>query len=140
MPILDLYAHSERRRNLAHFATIASLAAVDGEINSQEIKVIEGFAHKLDISEKEYEEVMDKSNKYPIEPVASSEKRLERLYDLFKIIFADYGIEDKEMSLLKRYAIGLGYSVEKADNIIEKSIAIFSGKIPFDDYLTLINK
>ena len=36
MPILDLYEHGEKRKNLAHFATLASLAAVDGEVNEKE--------------------------------------------------------------------------------------------------------
>lgn len=138
MPILDLYNHSEKRRNLAHFASIATLAAVDGEVNAQELNLLENFAHKLDISEAEFKEVMKKTNKYPIAPQNSSEERLERLFDLFKIIFADNEVEDNEMVLLKKYAIGLGYPSEKADRIIEKSIAIFRGRIDFDDYLYLI--
>ena len=140
MSILDLYNHSEKRRNLAHFASIASLAAVDGEINARELKVIDNFARKLDISEADYKEVMKKSNKYPIDPSNSAVIRLERLFDLFKIIFADHEIEEEEMVLLKKYAIGLGYSTKKADRIIEKSIAIFRGRIDFEDYLYLIKK
>jgi uncharacterized tellurite resistance protein B-like protein len=140
MSILDLYNHSEKRRNLTHFASIASLAAVDGEINAKELKVIDSFARKLDITEADYKEVMKKSNKYPIDPSNSAVQRLERLFDLFKIIFADHEIEEEEMVLLKRYAIGLGYSIKKADTIIEKSIAIFRGRIDFEDYLYLIKK
>lgn len=140
MPILDLYNHSEKRRNLAHFAAIATLAAVDGEVNPQEMRLLQSFANKLDISEAEFKEVMKKSNKYPIDPQNSSEKRLERLFDLFKIIFADNEFDDDEMVLLKKYAIGLGYTSEKADKIIEKSIAIFRGRIDFEDYLYLLKK
>lgn len=140
MPILDLYNHSEKRRNLAHFAAIASLAAVDGDVNDQEMKLLVKFANKLDITDAEFKEVMKKSNKYPIDPQNSSEKRLERLFDLFKIIFADNEVDDDEMVLLKKYAIGLGYPSDKADKIISKSIAIFSGRIDFDDYLYLVKK
>ena len=140
MPILDLYSHSEKRKNLAHFASIATLAAVDGEINPQELKLLNSFAHKLNITDAEFKEVMKKSNKYPIDPQNNSELRLERLFDLFRIIFADNEVEKDEMVLLKKYAIGLGYPNEKADKIIEKSIAIFSGKIDFEDYLYLIKK
>jgi uncharacterized tellurite resistance protein B-like protein len=138
MPILDLYNHSEKRRNLAHFAAIASLAAVDGEVNAHEMRLLEKFANKLDISEAEFKEVMKKTNKYPIDPQNSFEKRMERLYDLFKIIFADNEVDDDEMVLLKKYAIGLGFPSDKADKIIGKSIAIFSGKIDFEDYMYLI--
>jgi uncharacterized tellurite resistance protein B-like protein len=138
MPILDLYNHSEKRRNLAHFAAIASLAAVDGEVNAQEMRLLEKFANKLDISDAEFKEVMKKSNKYPIDPQNSFEKRLERLFDLFRIIFADNEVDDDEMVMLKKYAIGLGFPSDKADKIIGKSIAIFSGRIDFDDYMYLI--
>jgi uncharacterized tellurite resistance protein B-like protein len=140
MSILDLYNHSEHRTNLAHFASIATLAAVDGEVNSQEMKLLNSFAYKFGITEAEFKEVMKKSNKYPIDPSNSSEKRLERLFDLFKIIFADHDIDKDEMVLLKKYAIGLGYPSKKADTIIEKSIAIFRGEIAFEDFLYLIKK
>ncbi len=140
MPILDLYNHSEKRRNLAHFASIATLAAVDGKVNPQEMHLLHNFAHKLDISEADFKMVMKEENRYPIEPTNSSEQRLERLFDLFKIIFADNEVEDEEMVLLKKYAIGLGYPIQKADKIIEKSIAIFRGKIDFEDYLYLLKK
>ena len=46
MPIIDLYKHSESRKNLAHFAAMASLAAVDGEINPQEKQILDRFAPK----------------------------------------------------------------------------------------------
>ena len=140
MPILDLYYHSEQKKNLAHFASMASLAAVDGEINPKEKAVIDRFAKKLNISEEEYKEVMKKSNKYPIEPQNDVEKRLERLYDLCKIIFADHNVDDEEMVLLKKYAIGIGFPVERVDKLIEVTVAIFSGRIPFDDYVMILVK
>lgn len=139
MPIIDLYTHSEQRRNLAHFATLASLAAVDGEVNSHEKLLLDSFANKLGITSEEYKEVMKKSNKYPIHPYNSEKERYERLYDLFRIIYADNSIEDKEMVLIKKYAIGLGFPSEKSNKILEKSVAIFSGKINFKDYLHLLN-
>jgi uncharacterized tellurite resistance protein B-like protein len=140
MAILDLYYHSEQKKNLAHFASIASLAAVDGELNPREKAILDRFAHKLNISDQEYKEVMKKTNKYPIEPQNSVEKRLERLYDLFRMIFADHDVDHEEMALLKKYAIGIGFQVDKVDRLIEMSVAIFSGRIPFDDYVMLLVK
>lgn len=138
MAIADLYGTGEHKTNLAHFASIASLAAADGDIGIEEKHLLDRFANKLDITDAEYKEVMRKGNKYPIDPPVGREMRLERLYDLFKIIFADHFIEDEEMVMIKKYAIGLGFSSEKADRVIEKSVAIFSGRIDFDDYLYLL--
>ncbi len=138
MSFTDLYGNSEHRRNLAHFAAMATLAASDGVIDEQEKELLDRFARKLDISADEYKEVMKPTNKYPIEPPINSEKRLERLYDLFRMIFADHMIDDEEMTLLRKYAIGLGFSSESADKIIKRSVEIFSGKIDFDDYIYLL--
>ena len=138
MPIVDLYFHSEHRRNLAHFASLASLAAVDGEINPKEKGLLDRFARKLDITYEEYKEVMKKSNKYPITPSNSLEERLERLYDLFKLIYVDHHVDDEEMVLLKKYAIGLGFPIKRANHIIEKTLSIFSGRFNFDAYLYIL--
>ena len=81
MPIIDLYKHSESRRNLAHFAAMASLAAVDGEISKEEKKILDHFAAKLGITKEEYKEVMKKENKYPIETPMDRNERFERLHD-----------------------------------------------------------
>ncbi|GGW48134.1 tellurite resistance TerB family protein [Arenibacter certesii] len=140
MSFVDLYSSGTHRRNLAHFAAIATLAAVDGEVNPEEKELLDRFANKLDITEEEYKEVMKSENKYPINPPTGSEDRLERLYDLFRIIFADHFIEDQERILITKYAIGLGYKSEAAEVIIKKSIEIFSGRIAFEDYVYLLKK
>jgi len=140
MPILDLYNHSEKRRNLAHFAAIASLAAVDGAVNPAEKEILDRFAQKLNITDAEYKEVMKKENKYPIEAPFEMKKRYERLYDFFRIIFSDHGIDAEEEDLVRKYAIGIGFSSEMADKVLKSSTEIFSGQIPFEDYLLLMER
>jgi uncharacterized tellurite resistance protein B-like protein len=140
MPILDLNEHGDHRKNLAHFATLASLAAVDGEINPKEKAVLEKFAFKLNITEQEFKEVMKKENKYPIETPHSGEKRFKRLFEFFQIIFSDHYIDEDERKIVEKYAIGLGFSPKKATEVINKSIAIFSGQIDFEDYHELIKR
>ena len=140
MPILDLYENGGHRKDLAHFATLASLAAVDGELNPQEKAVLDKFAFRLNITEAEYKEIMKKENKYPIETPHSSEKRFKRLFEFFQIIFSDHIIDDEERAMVEKYAIGLGFPTKTTDNIIEKSIAIFTGKIAFEDYQYLMEK
>ncbi len=138
MSIKDLYNSNSSNNNLAHFGSLASLAAVDGKIGDDEMAVLKQFAHKLQITDAEFKEVMKQENKYPINHQVSYEKRLERFYDLMKIIIADHEVNDHEMVLLKRYAIGLGFPNDKADKLIEKSVAIFTGKIDFEDFMYLV--
>lgn len=140
MSFADLYTSGEHRKNLAHFAALATLASVDGEISAEEKEMLDRFALKLDITKSEYEEVLKKENKYPIDATNDSEKRLERLFDLLRIVYSDHKIDDEEMVMLKRYAIGMGFTNETADKIIKRSVDIFGGKIDFEDYLYLVKK
>lgn len=140
MSFADLYTSGEHRRNLAHFAALSTLASIDGEISAEEKALLDRFASKLDITKSEYEEVLKKENVYPIDSTHDSEKRLERLYDLFRIIYSDHDIDPEEKILLKRYAIGMGFTGETADKVIDRSVAIFGGKIDFEDYLYLLKQ
>ncbi|MGB7841367.1 MAG: TerB family tellurite resistance protein [Salinimicrobium sp.] len=140
MSFSDLFGTGEHLRNLGHFAAIVNLASADGEINEQEETQLRCFAIKLGIDEGEYSKVLKNPTAFPIHPNNSVEGRLERLHDLFKIIYADHEIDKEEEEMLKKYAIGIGFSEEVAKGIIKRSIQIFSGQINFDDYVYLLNK
>ncbi len=140
MSFSDLFGTGEHLRNLGHFAAIVNLAAADGEINEHEEAQLRRFADKLDIHEEEYSKVLKNPTAFPIHPNNSVEGRLERLHDLFKIIFADHEIDEEEEEMLRKYAIGLGFSAEVSEGIIKRSIQIFSGQLSFEDYRYLLNK
>lgn len=140
MSFTDLFESGEHKRNLGHFASIASIAAVDGALNSEEEKMLKRFARKLNIDESEYTEVLKNPMKYPINPPNSADKRLERMHDLFEMIFADHEIDDDERHLVERYAIGLGYTEQLATKLINRSIDIYNGGLDLEDYRYLLNK
>ncbi|MEM8927612.1 MAG: TerB family tellurite resistance protein [Bacteroidota bacterium] len=140
MPIVDLYEYSDQKHNLAHFATLASLAAVDGEISEREKLILDKFAFKLNITDEEYEEVMKKENKYPIQTPKSGERRLKRLFEFFQMALADHSFDEGHKDLIERYAVGLGFPVDVAEKMVQKSVDIFKGKIDFEDYQYLMEK
>ncbi|WP_034259841.1 tellurite resistance TerB family protein [Altibacter lentus] len=140
MSFTDLFESGEHARNLGHFASIANIAAINGALNPEEERLLKRFARKLDIRESEYLEVLKNPQKYPINPPNSADKRLERMHDLFEMIFADHEIDDHERFLIERYAIGLGYSTELAQTLIKRSIEIYQGGLDFEDYRYLLNK
>jgi uncharacterized tellurite resistance protein B-like protein len=140
MSIVDLFESNEHKNNVAHFAAIVNLAAVDGTINTEEENVIKRLADKLDISQEEYKRIIKNVEKYSLSPPYSIKKRLERLYDLFKTIYADHYMNAQEQKLVLRYAMELGYTNEEAREIIENSVRIFGGKIDLEEYRKLINE
>ena len=140
MSFTDLFESGAHKRNVGHFASIANMACVDGELNVEEEAKLKRFARKLNIDGSEYEEVLKNPSKYPINPPNSADRRLERMHDLFEMIFADNEIDEEEEGLLERYAIGLGYTEESAAKLIKRSIAIYKGGLDVEDYRYLLNR
>ena len=140
MPIIDLYKHGEGRSNLAHFAAMASLAALDGIITGEEKDILDYFAEKLGITEAEYREVMKDDNKYPIEAPLSHKERLERLFDFFRVVASDRDIAEAQVHMVEVYAVAMGFSPEKARKVVSRSFDIFTGNIALEDYIYLIEK
>ncbi len=140
MPFYELYKKGHHSRNLGHFASIVNIAAVDGKILEDEFLMLKRLAAKLEIDNTEFDEVLKNPEKYPINLSYSADERLERMHDFFDMMFADHEIDTKEIVLIKRYAIGLGYNSVNANLLIKESIAIYSGKIDLEEYKFILNK
>lgn len=140
MSFTDLFESGKHKRNMGHFASIANIASINGELNSEEEKMLRRFARKLDIDESQYEAVLKNPDKYPINPPNNADMRLERMHDLFEMIFADNEIDEQERGLIEKYAIGLGYTTELAAKLIKRSIEIYSGGLALEDYQYLLNR
>ncbi len=64
MSIADLYDSGEHKSNIAHFAAIVNLAAVDKAINSEEETVLKRLAFKLNVSEEKYRHILKNQLKF----------------------------------------------------------------------------
>ncbi len=140
MAFNDLFDSGKHKKNLGHFASIVTLASADGAVNENELALLKRLARKLDVDKSEFEEILKTPNRYPINPPNNKFERLERIYDLFKIVYADHHMDDNEEKLVNKYAIGLGFNSEDAKRVIDKSKEIFGGKISYEDYESIINK
>jgi len=129
MSILKAYESGAHESNISHFAAIVKLASVDGSINEQEKTILKRLAFKLDVSDGEVKMILKNPEKYPLIPPYTLEERMERLQDLFSVIYADHKIDSEERKLIDKYAIGLGFTNERAKEEIEKCMIKFGGKV-----------
>ncbi len=139
MSFYELFKKGHQTRNKAHFASIASIAMTDGNISEDEQALLKTLATKLGVNKSDVAKILKNPAQYPIVPSNSAEERLERMHDLFDMIFTDHEIDVKELVLIKKYAIGLGYNSINANELIKNSIEIYTGKISLNEYKYLIN-
>jgi len=140
MSISDLYSSGAHKKNVAHFATIVKLALVDNIITEGEKKLLDQLARRLEINETEYKSVLKNPEKYPIEPHNSYDERIECLYDLTKMIFADDNVNGNEVSVLQRIAIGLGFPQDNAEKVSDEAIHLVMNDNDLEDFTTAIKK
>lgn len=139
MSFVNLYGSSEHTTALSHFAALVNMASVNSGISEDELALLKRYANRLNVNEADFNTIIKDPTAYPIAPVNSAEERLEYMHRLFRMVFADHHLDEKEKQLLLKYAVGLGYSTVQAEELIDRSIEIFSG-ISFDDYAYLIHR
>ncbi|RPD93287.1 TerB family tellurite resistance protein [Aureibaculum marinum] len=122
MSISDLYSSGAHKSNLGFFAKTVKLSFADGKLVDSEQKLLEKIARNLNIHEEEYQKILKNPDQYPIHSVLDYDGRIERLYHLTKVVFVDEEVTGAEMIVLRRVAIGLGFSVANAEKICDEAI------------------
>jgi len=135
MSISDLYDSGFQKRNQGHFAAIVRVAMSDGVINDEEKTFLDRLARKLDISDNDYQEILDNYSKHPINPPTTYNRRLERLYDLSRMVYADEQIGEKQTAILERLGIGLGFSPENISYVVDKALRLIKEGVAIDDFV-----
>ncbi|EID75920.1 fructose 1,6-bisphosphatase [Imtechella halotolerans] len=134
MSISDLYSSGFRERNRDHFAAIVRVALSDGAINDSERAFIERLAKNLDIHEGEMNEVLEDPYRFPVNPPVSYDQRLERLYDIARMVYVDKIADEDEMRIMIRLGIGLGFTPANVEFIIKKAMYLLSLNVNLETF------
>ncbi|MCX7548495.1 TerB family tellurite resistance protein [Xanthomarina sp. F1114] len=134
MSFSDLFDSGFKQRNADHFASIVRVAMDDGIITEQEKAFLDRLAHNLDINDSEYRTILKDYQSHPINPPTSYDRRLERLYDLARMVYVDHIKGDSEMIVLKKIAVGLGFSPDNVKYIVDKALVLVSNGVDIDTF------
>ena len=134
MSISDLYPTGLHQQNIGHFATIVKLALFDNKINADEHKLLERLAIRLDITKSEFEMILKTPYNYPANPPVSYDERLERFYDLTKMLFLDKNPTIDKTSIMDRIAVGLGFPIDNVREIVKEAIKFFLKEPDIEDF------
>lgn len=135
MSLSDLFDSGFKNRNEDHFAAIVRVAMDDGVISDDEKAFLDRLAYNLDISEANYKLILKDYKSHPINPPLSYDDRLERLYDLSRMVYVDHINGDPEVALLTKIAIGLGFHPKNVKYIIDKAMTLISQHVDLDTFM-----
>lgn len=138
MSFSDLFDSGFKKRNESHFAAIVRVAMDDGIITPEEQTFLDRLARNLDISEGDYKAILKNYNSHPIDPPVSYDKRLERLYDLVRMVHADQIKGDTEYKLLHKIGVGLGFHAVNVKYIVDKALTLVANGVDLDTFVDQI--
>lgn len=135
MSFSDLFDSGFKERNEDHFAAIVRVAMDDGIITPEEQAFLDRLARNLDISESDYKEILKDYNSHPINPPVSYDNRLERLYDLVRMVHVDQIKGDPEHRLLNKIGVGLGFHAVNVKYIMDKALTLVGNGADLDTFM-----
>lgn len=138
MSISDLFDSGFKKRNESHFASIVRVAMDDGIITPEEQTFLDRLARSLDISEADYKLILKNYQSHPINPPVSYDKRLERLYDLVRMVHVDQINGDPEHKLLNKIGVGLGFHAVNVKYIADKALTLVRNGVDLDTFIDQI--
>ncbi|WP_445733542.1 TerB family tellurite resistance protein [Mariniflexile sp.] len=135
MSFSDLFDSGFKKRNEDHFAAIVRVAMNDGIITAEEKAFLDRLAHNLNISAEDYKIILKDYKSHPINPPLSYDIRLERLYDLARMVYVDHIKDDHEELLLNKIAVGLGFHPENVKYIVDKALTLVKNGVDLDTFM-----
>lgn len=135
MSISDLFDSEFKSRNKGHFSAIVRVAFADGQFAPEEKVFLDKLAVKLEISKEEYEEILENPLKYPINPPYLYVQRLERLYDLARMVHVEHQLGDKQILLLRKLGLALGFTPGNVNYIVDKALYLVDKKVDLDTFI-----
>jgi uncharacterized tellurite resistance protein B-like protein len=143
MSISDLFDSEFKSRNKGHFSAIVRVAIADGDMSKEEKEFLDKLASRLEISAAEYEEILENPLKYPINPPYLHSQRLERLFDLTRMVYADHILGPKQKEILTKFALALGFTPGNVTYIVDKALSLMLMNVDSDTFvyeMTHMNK
>lgn len=109
MSIEELFETGERKQDRSHFRNMVLIAKADGVISAEESKLLHKMGQKISLSEEQVSAIIKNPNKFAINPPSDREERFEQMIELIQMVQVDGKIDDREMKVLERVAVGIGY-------------------------------
>jgi len=140
MSISDLYSSGAHKRDLGHFSNIVKLALADDIITDEEQRLLDRMARRLDISDQDYKTILKNPTKYSMNPPVDYDRRIERLYNLTKMIFADSEVTGDEAKVMRKVAVGLGFPTDNAEKVVDEAIHLAMNDNGLEDFTKAIKR
>lgn len=125
MNIEELYESGERKINRSHFRNLVMIAKADGTISPEERKMLDKIGSHIGLSPDQIQGIIKNPKQFSSNTPYNREERFEQIINLVQMAQVNGAIGEKEMQVLERIAVGIGYrSLDDVD--VESILALIN--------------
>ena len=103
----------------SHMKNLIEMAAVDGNFEEVEMKLLKTIAQKNGISESQLKDIRKNSTGIEFEIPKGKKEKFHQLYDLVHMMSVDSDVHREEQKLCTLFAIKFGYSRVHVDELLD---------------------
>lgn len=111
------------------------VAMTNGSISEAEKTFLDRLARKFELSDSEYEEILESPLKFPINPPYLHTQRLERLFDLARMVHVDHHLGNEQELLLEKFALALGFTPGNTAYIVDKALKLVAQNVDSETFI-----
>jgi uncharacterized tellurite resistance protein B-like protein len=115
MSVAELFESGVHKHNKGHYRNLLMLARADGKISEEEDKYLREIGVRIGLSVEQIEDIKANPMQYPTHPPFGKEERIVRYINFIEVIKSDDDIDEREVKLLKKFGIAIGFSSEDVD-------------------------
>ena len=119
---------------------MVKVAKSDDIITEHELELLKKIAKAYNINDKKFKQILEDPDKIPTLAYLDYEERIERFYDLLKMVSIDHKPATKEVSVLRRITTGLAFPIHNVDKIVDTAIQIDIENCDMETFKTKILK
>lgn len=123
-----------------HFLNLYHMALSDSEVDTQELELLYKIGHERGVTEEEINAVIIRPDSVKFSAPEGVSEKIESLYDLTRIAWADGRIDPNEKRVLEMFCAKFGFAEENISAIIQFLLDAVEKNTSKEEILKIVNQ
>jgi uncharacterized tellurite resistance protein B-like protein len=119
MNFSDFITHHGKRVNKEAFINLVQVSKTDGKINKEEMELLHKEGKKFGLTDPEIDKLIHSERNHSYHPPYSLDEKFEHLHNIAEMILADDVLQEKEIRMIRRFAIEAGFRDDVIDKLLD---------------------
>ena len=116
--MIGFFEHQYLSFKKTHLKNLISLAKVDGHLHEDEKNLLRKVGEKYGLRQKQIQQLIDSEEKFDLNIPESHDQKMNQLYDLVLMVYADGVVDKNEVHFCKQIVNQYGFKEEIVDWMI----------------------